>query len=72
MFSCAVSVAVCRYSAIRTDGEDVNDIPPELLAEVLREVEEEKGCPDEYTVPIEELFERLMAKGWRPDAPLLH
>ncbi len=50
----------------------MNDIPPELLAEVLREVEEEKGCPDEYTVPIEELFERLMAKGWRPDAPLLH
>jgi hypothetical protein len=50
----------------------MNDIPPELLAEVLREIEEEQGCPDEYTVPIEELFQRLMEKGWRPDAPLLH
>ena len=34
----------------------MNDIPPELLAEVLREVEEEQGCPDKYAVPIEELF----------------
>jgi hypothetical protein len=50
----------------------MNDIPPELLAKVLREVEEEKGCPDKYAVPIEELFERLMAKGWQPYAPLLH
>ena len=50
----------------------MNDIPPELLAEVLREVEEELGCPDRYDVPIEELLERLMAKGWRPDAPPLH
>ena len=50
----------------------MNDIPPELLAEVLREVEEEQGYPDKYAVPIEELFERLMEKGWRPAAPLLH
>jgi hypothetical protein len=50
----------------------MNEIPPELLAEVLREVEEEKGSPDQYSVPIEELFERLIAKGWRPDGPLLH
>ena len=50
----------------------MNDIPSELLAEVLREVEEEQGCPDKYAVPIEELFERLVAKGWRPDAPTLH
>jgi hypothetical protein len=46
--------------------------PPGLLAEVLREVEEELGHPDKYTVPIEELFERLLEKGWRPDAPTLH
>lgn len=50
----------------------MNDIPPELLAEVLREVEEEQDFPEKYAVPIEELFERLMAKGWRPDAPMLH
>lgn len=50
----------------------MNDIPPKLLAEVLREIEEEQGCPDKYAVSIEELFERLVAKGWRPDAPLLH
>lgn len=41
----------------------MNDIPPELLAEVLREVAEEQGNPDEYAVPIEELLERLVAKG---------
>lgn len=50
----------------------MSDIPPELLAEVLREVEEEQGYPDKYAVSIEELFKRLIAKGWRPDAPLLH
>jgi hypothetical protein len=50
----------------------MSDIPPELLAEVLREVEEELGCPDKYAVPIEDLFERLVAKGWRPDAQSLH
>ncbi len=50
----------------------MNDIPPELLAEVLREVEEEQGCPDRYAVPVEELFERLMAKGWQPYANPLH
>lgn len=49
----------------------MSDIPPDLLAEVLREVEEEQGHPDKYTVPIDELLERL-AKGWRPDAPTLH
>ena len=32
----------------------MSDIPAELLAEVLCKVEEEKGCPDKYTVPIEE------------------
>lgn len=47
----------------------MNDIPPELLAEVLREVEEEREDPDKYSVPIEELFERLIAKGWKPDTP---
>lgn len=50
----------------------MNDIPPELLAEVLREVEEEQGHPDKYTVSINELLERLLAKGWRPDAPMPH
>ena len=50
----------------------MNDIPPELLAEVLREVEEEQGHPDKYAVPIAELLERLVEKGWRPDAPTLH
>lgn len=50
----------------------MNDIPPGLLAEVLREIEEEQGCPDKYAVPIDELFERLVAKGWRPYAPPLH
>ena len=50
----------------------MNDIPPELLAEVLREIEEEQGFSDKYAVPIKELFERLVAKGWRPDAPTLH
>ena len=50
----------------------MSDIPPDLLAEVLREVEEEQGHPDKYTVPIDELLERLVAKGWRPDAPTLH
>jgi hypothetical protein len=39
----------------------MNDIPPDLLAEVLREVEEEQGHPDKYTVPIDELLERLVA-----------
>ena len=38
----------------------MSDIPPDLLAEVLREVEEEQGHPDKYTVPIDELLERLM------------
>lgn len=50
----------------------MNDIPPELLAEVLREVEEEQACSDRYAVPIEELFERLLAKGWQPFAPTMH
>ena len=50
----------------------MNDIPPKLLAKVLREVEQEQGCSDKYAVPIEELFERLVAKRWRPDAPILH
>ena len=50
----------------------MSDIPPDLLAEVLREVEEEQGHPDKYTVTIDELLERLVAKGWRPDAPTLH
>jgi hypothetical protein len=44
----------------------MNDIPPELLAEVLSEVEEELGCSDKYSVPIEELFKRLVEKGWNP------
>lgn len=48
----------------------MNNIPPELLAEVLREFNEEQGGPEKYDVPVEELFERLLAKGWRPDAPL--
>lgn len=48
----------------------MNNIPPELLAEVLREVNEEQGGPEKYDVPVQELFERLLAKGWRPDAPL--
>ncbi len=50
----------------------MNDIPPELLSEVLHEVEKEQGCPDKYAVPIKELLERLVEKGWRPDAPPLH
>jgi hypothetical protein len=45
----------------------MNDIPAELLAEVLREVAEEQGQPEKYDVPIEDLFDRLVAKGWRPD-----
>jgi hypothetical protein len=47
----------------------MNDIPPELLAEVLREVNEVQGCPEKYEVSVEELFERLLAKGWQPDTP---
>ena len=50
----------------------MNNIPPELLAEVLREVEDEKGCPDKYDVSIEDLFERLIAKNWQLDTPLLY
>jgi hypothetical protein len=50
----------------------MNDIPPELLAEVLREIEEERGFPDKYTVPIKELFDRLVAKGWQPFFPTMH
>lgn len=50
----------------------MNDIPPALLAEVLREVEEDLGHPDKYAVPIKELFERLVAKGWRPSELPLH
>lgn len=49
----------------------MNDIPPELLAEVLREVNEEQGGQEKYEVPVEELFERLVAKGWQPDTPPL-
>lgn len=50
----------------------MNDIPPELLAEVMREIEEELGKPDKYSVPIEELFERLIEKGYQPEGPTLH
>lgn len=50
----------------------MNDIPPDLLAEVLREVEREQGCPDKYSVAIEELFARLVAKGWQPYQQPLH
>jgi hypothetical protein len=31
----------------------MSDIPPDLLAEVLREVEAELGHPDKYSVPID-------------------
>ena len=32
----------------------MNNIPPELLAEVLREVNEEQGGPEKYDVPVQE------------------
>jgi hypothetical protein len=50
----------------------MSDIPPDLLAEVLREVEAELGHPDKYSVPIDELLERLVAKGWQPYPGTLH
>jgi hypothetical protein len=37
----------------------MNDIPYEMLAEVLGEIEEELGHPDEYAVPIDELLGTL-------------
>lgn len=50
----------------------MDDIPIELLAEVMDEIEEELGKPDEYSVSIEELLERLIEKGYRPEGPTLH
>jgi hypothetical protein len=50
----------------------MNAMSPEMLAEVLREIEAEKGHPDKYSVPIEELFRRLIEKGYRPGEPTLH
>jgi hypothetical protein len=35
----------------------MSDIPPDLLAEVLREVEAELGHPDKYTAPIDPFSE---------------
>ena len=49
----------------------MSDIPPGLLAEVLADVERELGEPESYSVPIDELFWRLIAKGYRPDPEFL-
>lgn len=49
----------------------MSDIPPGLLAEVLADVERELGEPGSYSVPIDELFWRLIAKGYRPDPEFL-
>lgn len=49
----------------------MSDIPPGLLAEVLADVERELGEPESYSVPIDELFLRLIAKGYVPDPDLL-
>lgn len=45
----------------------MSKIPPELLREVLSDIEEELGFPNEYAVPIQEIFDRLVAKGWDPE-----
>jgi hypothetical protein len=50
----------------------MNDIPPEMLAEVLREIEAERGDPNEYSVPMVELLKRLIAKGWQPKETQSH
>lgn len=43
----------------------MNDIPPDMLFEVVREIVEDRGPQDQYDVSLEELLDRLMAKGWR-------
>lgn len=48
-----------------------DDISPSMLAEVLADVERELGEPERYSVPIDELFWRLIAKGYRPDPEFL-
>lgn len=46
----------------------MNDIPTELSAEVMREVWEGKGCPDESEVPIDELAgDRMHRSSTRTD-----
>ena len=42
-----------------------------MLAEVLADVEHELGKPERYSVPIDELFWRLIAKGYEPDPEFL-
>jgi hypothetical protein len=46
----------------------MNEIDPEMLAQVLAEVEAEKGNPENYTVHIFELLGRLVQKGYEPHA----
>ena len=45
----------------------MKDIDPQMLLEVLDEVEAEKDHPEKYSVHIMELLERLRAKGYKPD-----
>lgn len=48
----------------------MNDIPPEMLADVLHEIEEEKDFPDKYSVSIQEIYARLIEKGYCPEKPM--
>lgn len=48
-----------------------DDISPAMLAEVLADVERDMGEPESYSVPIDELFWRLITKGYRPDPEFL-
>jgi hypothetical protein len=50
----------------------MRDIPPPMLMEVLAEIEAEQGHPEKYSVPIEEVFTRLLEKGYLPNESLLH
>lgn len=44
----------------------MSEIDPTMLAEVLAEIEAEQGDQEKYTVPLEELFWRLVEKGYEP------
>jgi hypothetical protein len=44
----------------------MNDIDPQMLLDVLDEVQAEKGYPEKYSVHVFEVFARLAVKGYRP------